>query len=228
MVGGLLIRLYQSGSFNKQGRQEKNMKITIISGSHRNPSQSEKVARYIEKTLNTEQTDVEASVFALADNPLPLWDQTLWENNEQWNTLLAPIKKQLSESDAFVIISPEWHGQVPSGLKNFFLLFNRFELGHKPALIVTVSSADGGAYPIAELRMSSYKNNRICYIPEQIILRNVEQILNDNAKQNNAEAERYFKQRISWTLNILVGYALALKTMREKTEIHHDLFSNGM
>ncbi len=204
------------------------MKITIISGSHRNPSQSEKVARYIEKTLNTEQTDVEASVFALADNPLPLWDQTLWENNEQWNTLLAPIKKQLSESDAFVIISPEWHGQVPSGLKNFFLLFNRFELGHKPALIVTVSSADGGAYPIAELRMSSYKNNRICYIPEQIILRNVEQILNDNAKQNNAEAERYFKQRISWTLNILVGYALALKTMREKTEIHHDLFSNGM
>lgn len=228
MVGGLLIRLYQSGSFNKQGRQEKNMKITIISGSHRNPSQSEKVARYIEKTLNTEQTDVEASVFALTDNPLPLWDQTLWENNEQWNTLLAPIKKQLSESDAFVIISPEWHGQVPSGLKNFFLLFNRFELGHKPALIVTVSSADGGAYPIAELRMSSYKNNRICYIPEQIILRNVEQILNDNAKQNNAEAERYFKQRISWTLNILVGYALALKTMREKTEIHHDLFSNGM
>jgi len=204
------------------------MKITIISGSHRNPSQSEKVARYIEKTLNVEQVDMEASVFSLADNPLPLWDQTLWENNEQWNTLLAPLKKQLSESDAFVIISPEWHGQVPSGLKNFFLLFSRFELGHKPALIITVSSADGGAYPIAELRMSSYKNNRICYIPEQIILRNVEQILNDNAKENNEEADRYFKQRISWALNILVGYGLALKTMREKTEIHHDLFSNGM
>lgn len=204
------------------------MKITIISGSHRNPSQSEKVARYIEKTLNTEQTDVEASIFSLANNPLPLWDQTLWENSEQWNTLLSPLKKQLSESDAFVIISPEWHGQVPSGLKNFFLLFNRFELGHKPALIVTVSSADGGAYPVAELRMSSYKNNRICYIPEQIILRNIEQILNDNAQDNNEEADRYFKQRVAWVLNILVGYALALKTMREKTEIHHDLFSNGM
>ncbi len=204
------------------------MKITIISGSHRNPSQSEKVARYIEKTLNTEQTDVEASIFSLANNPLPLWDQTLWENSEQWNTLLAPLKKQLSESDAFVIISPEWHGQVPSGLKNFFLLFNRFELGHKPALIVTVSSADGGAYPVAELRMSSYKNNRICYIPEQIILRNIEQILNDNVQENNEEADRYFKQRVAWVLNILVGYALALKTMREKTEIHHDLFSNGM
>jgi len=64
----------------------------------------------------------------------------------------------------------------------------RFELGHKPALIVAVSSGDGGAYPVSELRMSSYKNNRLCYIPEQV----------------------------------------ALKSMRETTEIHHDKFSNGM
>ena len=63
-------------------------------------------------------------------------------------------------------------------------MFNRFQLGHKPALIVTVSSADGGAYPVAELRMSSYKNNRICYLPEHVILRNVERILNDDAKDN--------------------------------------------
>ena len=154
------------------------MKISIISGSHRNPSQSEKVARYLEKTLNSDFENIEPWVFALADNPLPLWDQTLWEDNAEWNQRLAPIKQQLSESDGFIIIAPEWHGQVPAGLKNFFLMFNRFELGHKPALIVTVSSADGGAYPVAELRMSSYKNNRLCYIPEQLILRNVEKILN--------------------------------------------------
>ena len=204
------------------------MKITIISGSHRNPSQSEKVARYIEAVLNSRQDDVEAAVFTLADNPLPLWDQTLWEDSDEWNARLAPIKKQLSESDGFVVISPEWHGQVPAGLKNFFLLFNRFELGHKPALIVTVSSADGGAYPVAELRMSSYKNNRLCYIPEQLILRNVESILNENAADNDESADSYFRQRIDWTLDILCGYSVALKTMRETTPIHHDMFGNGM
>jgi NAD(P)H-dependent FMN reductase len=204
------------------------MKISIISGSHRNPSQSEKVARHIEKTLLNEFDDIKPWVYALADNPLPLWDQTLWEDNEEWNQRLAPIKQQLIESDAFVIVSPEWHGQVPAGLKNFFLLFNRFELGHKPALIVTVSSADGGAYPVAELRMSSYKNNRLCYIPEQLVLRNIEKILNENAADNDEDADAYFRERISWALGILSGYAVALKAMRESTEIHHDKFGNGM
>ena len=204
------------------------MKITIVSGSHRNPSQSEKIARFIDKTFTAEHDDVESSVYSLADNPLPLWDQTLWEDNEEWNQRLAPLKKQLSESDGFVIVTPEWHGQVPSGLKNFFLLFNRFELGHKPALIVAVSSADGGAYPVAELRMSSYKNNRLCYIPEQVIVRNVEKVLNDKAEDNNKDADEYFRERLSWTLDILKGYARALASMRAATNIHHDKFSNGM
>ena len=204
------------------------MRIGIISGSHRNPSQSEKVARYMEDVLSKKFDDVDPWVYALADNPLPLWDQTLWEDNEEWNQRLAPLKKQLSESDAFIIISPEWHGQVPAGLKNFFLMFNRFELGHKPALITAVSSADGGAYPVAELRMSSYKNNRLCYIPEQLILRNIEKILNEKAEDNDADADSYFRERISWSLGILRGYAVALKSMRESTEIHHDKFGNGM
>ena len=204
------------------------MKIGIISGSHRNPSQSEKVARYMENVLSESFDDVDPWVYALADNPLPLWDQTLWEDNEEWNQRLAPLKKQLSESDGFIIISPEWHGQVPAGLKNFFLMFNRFELGHKPALITAVSSADGGAYPVAELRMSSYKNNRLCYIPEQLVLRNIEKILNEKAVDNDADADSYFRERISWALGILRGYTVALKSMRESTEIHHDKFGNGM
>ena len=203
------------------------MKISIISGSHRNPSQSEKLARHIEKTLQQEH-GVDTWLYTLADNPLPLWDQSLWENNPEWNQRLAPIREQLTTSDGFVIISPEWHGQVPAGLKNFFLLFNRFELGHKPAMIVAVSSADGGSYPVAELRMSSYKNNRICYIPEHVIVRNVENVLNDNAEENNQEADGYFRERISWSLGILKAYAEAMKPMRESVQLHHDKFGNGM
>jgi NAD(P)H-dependent FMN reductase len=203
------------------------VKIMIISGSHRNPSQSEKVARHIEKTLQQEH-GVDTWLYTLADNPLPLWDQSLWENNPEWNERLAPIKQQLTTSDGFVIVTPEWHGQVPSGLKNFFLLFNRFELGHKPAMIVAVSSADGGSYPVAELRMSSYKNNRICYIPEHVIVRSVEKVLNEEAEDNNQEADGYFRERISWSLGILKAYAEAMKPMRESVQIHHDKFGNGM
>ena len=59
--------------------------------------------------------------------------------------------------------------------KNFFLICNKGELAHKPGLIVSISSGNGGAYPVSELRSSSYKNTHIMWIPEQIIIRNVEQ-----------------------------------------------------
>lgn len=202
------------------------MKIGIISGSHRSPSQSEKVADYMQQRLV--ELGVETWVFPLARNPLPLWEQEIWQKNDIWEARLAPIRTELQNCDGFIIISPEWHGQVPSGLKNFFLLFSKAELGHKPALITGVSSADGGAYPVAELRMSSYKNNRLCYIPEHLIIRKVESVLNDNPNDNDAAADDYYRERIDWTLGILQGYTQALISMRASTQIFHDKFGNGM
>jgi len=204
------------------------MKISIISGSHRQNSQSIKVAKHIEKTLiNNKQAD-DTYLFSLAGNPLPLWDESIWEGDQKWKDLLDPISKELTESDAFVIIAPEYHGQVPAALKNFFLMW-KHEVSHKPALIVSVSSSDGGAYPVAELRMSSYKNNRICYIPEHLILRNVETILNeDGNEKTNPDADAYFKERINWTLGILKEYAIALKQVRESGATRTEKFGNGM
>lgn len=203
------------------------MKITIISGSHRENSQSSKVAKHYQKVMLNGICD-EAPIIDLANNPLPLWDEGIWDGEEKWTTLLAPYRETLSSSDGFVVISPEWHGQVPAGLKNFFLIFGRNELGHKPAKIVSVSSADGGAYPVAELRMSSYKNSRLCYIPEHVILRNVEKILNDNAQDNDASADEYFKERIEWSLNILKQYVIALKQVRDSGVTATEKFGNGM
>ena len=204
------------------------MKITIISGSHRNPSQSEKIGRYIKTSFTEKFEGIDPYLYTLADNPLPLWDQSIWEGDIHWQDRLAPLKEQLSSSDAYIIISPEWHGQVPAGLKNFFLMFNKFELGHKPALIVAVSSGAGGAYPVAELRMSSYKNNRLCYIPEQMIIRDVEKVFNPDAQDNDESSDAFYKKRLNWCLGILLGYGKALKVMRETTIIHHEEFGNGM
>lgn len=204
------------------------MKIAIISGSHRNNSQSIKVARHIEKSLLDNKLADKTYLFSLAGNPLPLWDESIWEGDKEWKALLEPISKELSSCDGFVVIAPEYHGQVPAGLKNFFLMW-KHELSHKPALIVAVSSVDGGAYPVAELRMSSYKNNRICYIPEHLILRNVETILNDkNDEKTNPEADNYFRERIDWTLGILIEYAKALKQVRDSGATQTDKFGNGM
>ncbi len=203
------------------------MKITVINGSSREQAQSLKVAAFIETMLLEKGLCDSVYRFDLTDNPLPLWDESIWSGNEDWQKLLAPISEELSSSDGFVVIAPEWHGMVPSGLKNFFLMWGKGELAHKPALIVSVSSGDGGAYPVAELRMSSYKNNRICYIPEQLILRNVETILNDGT-ENNPDADAYFRVRIEYALKILREYAVALQAVRASGVTYDERFKNGM
>jgi len=204
------------------------MKITIVSGSHRNPSQSIKVARHIQTALLSKDAADSVEIFSLADNPLPLWDQRVWEGDPEWRALLGPLQRQLSESDGFVIVSPEWHGQVPSGLKNFFLLCSAREVGHKPALIVTLSAGDGGTYPVAELRMSSYKNNRICYIPEHVVVRHVEEILNPDGSTKDSDSDLYIRERIDWALGILREYALALGQVRSSGATETEKFRNGM
>ncbi|MCK5917152.1 MAG: NAD(P)H-dependent oxidoreductase [Cocleimonas sp.] len=203
------------------------MKIAIISGSPRHNSQSFKVAKYIETTVLSNQQATETYLYNLAGNPLPLWDESIWQGDQEWKDRLEPISKELSASDAFIFIAPEYHGQVPAGLKNFFLMW-KHELSHKPALIVSVSSVDGGSYLVAELRMSSYKNNRICYIPEHLIIRNVESVLNEKAEDNDESADGYFRERIDWTLGILHQYAQALKQVRESGVADTDRFSSGM
>ena len=204
------------------------MKISIISGSHRKQAQTLKVAKHIEKALLEQNICEESWLFSLSNNPLPLWDESIWAGDTEWKERLTPISEQLTSSDAFVVVSPEWHGQVPAGLKNFFLMWGKGELAHKPALIVTVSSGVGGSYPVAELRMSSYKNNRICYIPEQIIVRNVESVLNDNPEDNDPEADPYFRSRIIFSLKILREYGIALKQVRDSGLTYADEFKNGM
>ncbi len=201
------------------------MKMGIISGSHRR-AQSLKVAEYIGGQLA--EGGVETELFSLAGNPLPLWDEGVWAADEDWVERLAPWREGLGACDGFVVVTPEWHGQVPAGLKNFFLLFGQAELGHKPALIVGVSAGDGGAYPVAELRMSSYKNCRLCYIPEQIIVRHVEQVLNAEAADNDARSDDYYRRRIAWALGILREYASALAGVRRSGVTHSDDFRNGM
>jgi NAD(P)H-dependent FMN reductase len=205
------------------------MKLGIISGSHRQNSQSEKIARHIERALVAEGHCEETWLFSLAGNPLPLWDEGIWEGDPEWQKRMQPVSEQLASCDGFVVVSPEWHGMVPSGLKNFFLIWTGGgELAHKPALIVTVSVADGGSFPVAELRASSYKNNRICYLPEHLIIRYVDTVFNDDPAENKESAQRYFEARLSYCLALLREYAAAFRGIRDSGAASLENYPSGM
>ncbi len=206
------------------------MKIGIISGSHRPNSQSSKVGRYIERTLMEQGLCDSCWFYELAGNPLPLWEEAVWDQeNHHWQDKLEPLRQELHSCDAFVVISPEWHGMVPAGLKNFLLMWTAGgELAHKPALIVAVSASVGGAYPVAELRMSGYKNNRICFLPEHLIVRNVRSVFNADAEDNDPKSQQYLGERTLYCLQLLREYALALHRVRESGKASLEVYGTGM
>jgi hypothetical protein len=118
---------------------------------------------------------------------------------------------------------------VPPGVKNFLLSCTADEIGHKPALIATVSAMRGGSYPVAELRMSGYKNNRLVWIPEQVIFQHFEENLNvpDNAPGLSKE-DAFLRKRLRYALRVLAEYGSALRQVRASGVIDHKTFKSGM
>lgn len=201
----------------------------IICGSHRSSSQSGKVARHIAKELLRKNICDEVWLYDLTGNPLPLWDEGVKNGDEKWQQTLAPVSEELKTCEAFIIVSPEWNGMVPAGLKNFFLMWSTGgELAHKPALIITVSAAVGGSYSIAELRMSSYKNCRICYLPEHLIIRYVSKVFNDDPEKNDPDAQAYLEGRLAYCLAMLKEYAGAFRKIRSSGKTSLENYINGM
>ena len=200
------------------------MRIAIISGSHRNNSESDRVASYIAAELK--KSSIDTDCISLAGNPLPLWDEGVWSGSAEWQRSWLPIAKELRAASGFVVVSPEWAGMVPPGLKNFFLLCGVEEVAHKPALIVSVSLGIGGSYPVAELRTSSYKNNRIVYLPEHVIVRDVGNVLKSTEPASDRDGET--RKRISYALRLLAEYSKALGLVRESGAINHSEFPYGL
>jgi len=184
------------------------MKLTLIAGSQRAQSQSLKVALYLNKIAKSYFDEID--ILDLYELNLPLWNEGVWGGTEEWFPW-RDIATQLSTSDAFVFITPEWHGMATPALKNFLMLTTANELSHKAALLVSVSASVNGVYPISELRMTASKNNHVCLIPDHLIFRNVETLLDSN----NYCIDTAMQQRSEYTIDLLASYTKALKPIHK-------------
>jgi NAD(P)H-dependent FMN reductase len=202
------------------------MKFFILSGSHRAEAQSLKVAKYINAVLSREHPGAEVFLYSLSGNPLPLWDEA---TGGAPDALWDPISAQLKVADALVVVTPEWSGMVTPGVKNFLLNCTADEIGHKPALIATVSATRGGSYPVAELRMSGYKNNRLVWIPEHVIFHHTGDSLNaPDGTPDLSKEDTAIRKRLRYALRILEEYGKALKLVRASGVVDHKTFRSGM
>ena len=199
------------------------MKISIISSSHRINSQSNRISNFLKNDLLKLNSNLNVFSLDLAKSALPLWSPDKKEGDGIWGNTWNSISKNFDSSDGFIFVVPEYGGMATPAAKNIFLLCGNGEFAHKPGLIVSVSSGNGGAYPISELRSSSYKNTHIMWIPENIIIRNVEEFKPGDHGENIPE---WLDNRIDYVLKLLLTYASNMKPIREI--VNRKDFGNGM
>jgi len=204
------------------------MKISIIAGTHRKESESRRVADYLAAELKKLDASIQTYTLDLGKTPLPLWDEGRWgkETDVDWKAVWGPVSEELKSSDGVIVISAEYAGMVPAALKNFFLLVDGGELSHKPGLIAGVSSSRGGSYPVAELRMSSYKNLQLNWIPEHLIFRDAPKMLHGD--EPASDDDKYIRNRSVYALKILLEYAKALASVRNSGVVDRKAYPFGM
>ena len=199
------------------------MKISLISTSHREKSQSVRVSTILENVILKINKKINCYKLDMYKSKIPLWTSNRKENIKFWEKDFKNISNELATSDGFIMIVPEYGGMATPNSKNMFLLFNNGELFHKPGLIVSISSGNGGSYPISELRSSSYKNSHIMWIPENIIIRNVEQF---SPGKHGELIPTWIDNRIKYSCDLLLKYSEYLKPIQKY--INRKDFSNGM
>ncbi len=199
------------------------MKLSIISASHRKDSESKRISTILLNKLSSISSDLNTYLLDLEDTALPMWSPQKKEGNGIWGEIWNSVSKNLESSDGFILVVPEYGGMATPAAKNIFLLCGNGEFAHKPGLIVSVSSGNGGAYPIAELRSSSYKNTHIMWIPENIIIRNVAEF---NPGNHGNSIPKWLDNRIDYVLKLLISYAENMRSLRHI--INRKDFGNGM
>lgn len=194
------------------------MQVTIISGSHSSDSQSVKVAKYIRQRILALSLcgNTQINLHDLGAEPLPLWQPGI-------SGFTSDQKAGCHGADAYILISPDWHGMATPAIKNWFYFLEPPWMEHKPVLLVGVSAGQGGLYPVMDLRSYTFKNFRPCYIPEHLVIQHVKRQL-----PCEGDADSSLSERIDYCLNLLAIYADGLGHVRARLPKRSEAFVFGM
>lgn len=185
------------------------MKLLVISGSHRKNSQTAKVAKYINDNKNSFS---QSKHIDLCELDLPFWDAV--SDYKSASPVWKNVAEQINEADALILMTPEWAGTASPLIKNLLLMSDVADTAHKPAMLVGTSSGISGAYPVAELRMNALKNTKLIPVPDYLIVRYIDQVL--NMEKAVDEHDENLRERIRYCLDMLNSYAQAMLPVRKE------------
>lgn len=179
------------------------MNFTIISGTNRPGNKSQRVAKYL-LDLSKNYKGLTAKVIKPADFDLSV------DGNDPENKS-AEYTKIVEETDAFIIVSPEYNHSFPGSLKS--LLDKELKAyNHRAVGLVGVSNGMFAGARVVEALTSVVRELGLTMSHTVLHVPRVHENFNEDGTTDNemiiASADRFYKE--------LVWVASALKTARTK------------
>jgi NAD(P)H-dependent FMN reductase len=187
------------------------LKTAVILGSVRTGRQGAKAGKFIENALKKRGWEIE--MIDPKELDLPLINKIYADYPKgKAPKKLEKLAKIFRDTDAFVIVSPEYNHSIPPALSN---LIDHFfdEYFWRPSGIVCYSTGDfGGVRAAMQLRVL-LADVGMTSIPMLLPIPKIQEALDDNGVPKDKEA---FERRVNKFLGQLEWYAKAMKEARKK------------
>lgn len=184
------------------------MTIAIISASVRTGRNSQRVALYFQNYI-TEHSIATVKILDLYSYKFPIFEERLrFLPNPP--TQVLQFAEEIKNSDAVIIVTPEYNGGYPASLKNVIdLLYAEWK--RKPIAIATVSDGDfGGSQVITSLLFTLWKIGA-WVVPAKFPVPNIEKTYNEKGQPSDKEKT---DKRAKTFLDELIWCAEAKKKMK--------------
>ncbi len=124
-------------------------KVLIVKGTTAHKSRLASVAEIAREAV--EQTGATVDTWDLVDTPLPV--MSLTDPRQRRLPEVVAVRAAAAEADGFVLITPEYHGNMSGALKNWFD-FLYLELAGKFAGVLAVTGGGSGDMSIMSVKNS--------------------------------------------------------------------------
>ena len=192
------------------------MKIALLLGSVREDRKSDRVAHHLLRLLEG-QPGIEPTLLDLIEYPAPILVNR-WKKDKAPNPVLPALSQHLSEADAMIFISPEYHGSYTGVLKNtidhFWEEFKRKPIG----VVATGSGRFGGINGSTEMQQLVLSLGAFP-MPKKLIVPFIHEVYDQNGTPLDARTEMEARDFIAEFL----WFATALHTARTRQQAHSNI-----
>jgi NAD(P)H-dependent FMN reductase len=186
------------------------MKTIILTGSVRKGRQSHKAAHYIAGMLKGR--NVETDLIDLTQTPLPILGTQEAETSEAINNI-ARVGARITEADALIFVTPEYHGSFSGVLKNALEHYWE-EFQKKPVAVVAASSGRMGGINASTQLQHVILSLGAFPMPYKLLISEIHNAFDESGKPKN---ERIIKSTAKF-LDELLWFAGALYRAKREPE----------